>query len=312
MEADPECNSEAVVNLIPFEREVPMPRLERAGKGAGNRLRYALLTAWLFLFPVLSLPAQTINDKNTPPNPPRKPDVQNLKYGPHERNDLDLYLAKSEQPTPLVLYIHGGAFVVGNKNTVPTPLLDACAKAGITVAAINYRYSTQAPFPAPFHDSARALQFLRLHAKDYNLNPKAVASTGGSAGADISIWLGFHDDLADPKSDDPLKRQSTRISAAGAQACQTSLDPRVIAKIVGEEGAKNPAFPKLYGLKREEMDSERAYKLYEDASAITHLTKDDAPVFLYYSVPNKPLTAETSIGDRIHHPARLGSIYRSA
>ena len=247
----------------------------------------------MFIGSVLALIAQTRNEQNTPSHPQRKPDIENVRYGPQEMNDLDLYLAKSDKPTPLVLFYFGGAFVVGNKYTVPGLLIDACQKAGITVAAVDYRYSTQASYPAPFLDAARGLQFLRLHAKEYNLNPKAVASTGPSAGADISLWLGFHADLADTASDDPVKRQSTRLAAVGAIASQTTLDPRVIREIAGEKGARNPAFPKLYGLRRDEMKTERAYKMYEEASAAALLTKDAPPVFLYYSVPNKPVTDDT-------------------
>jgi acetyl esterase len=259
-------------------------------------------SALLFFASALALHAQTRNEQNTPSHPQRKPDIENVRYGPHEMNDFDLYLAKSDKPTPLVLFYFPGAFVVGNKYTVPPLLIDTCRKAGVTVAAVNYRYSTQAPYPALFLDAARGLQFLRLHAQEYNLNPKAVASTGSSAGADISLWLGFHDDLADPASDDPVKRQSTRVAVVGALAAQTTLDPRVIAKIAGEKGARNSAFPKLYGLRRDEMNTERAYKMYEDASAAALLTKNAPPVFFYYSVPNKPVTGDTPDGERIHHP----------
>ena len=91
--------------------------------------------------------AQQINPQNTPPHPPRTPSIADVKYGPYPMNGLDLYLAKSNRPTPLVLYYFPGAFVVGNKNTISPNLLDACAKAGITVASIDYRYSNQAPFP---------------------------------------------------------------------------------------------------------------------------------------------------------------------
>ncbi len=217
-------------------------------------------------------------------------------------NDFDLYLAKSDKPTPLVLYYFPGAFVVGNKNTISPFLLDACAKAGISVASINYRYSKVAPFPAPFLDAARALQFLRLHAREYNIDSRAVAATGSSAGADISLWLGFHKDLADPGSSDPVFRQSTRISSVGAASAQTTLDPRVLLKLVGPEGPANPAISTLYGIKRDEMDNPRYFKRYDEASAAALLTTDAAPVFLYYSMPNKPVTHETPPGERMHHP----------
>jgi len=70
---------------------------------------------------------------------------------------------------------------------------------GISVVAITYRLSDTALAPAQFHDSARAVQFIRSRAKDWNLDPKPIAATGGSAGAGLSLWLGFHDDLADPQ-----------------------------------------------------------------------------------------------------------------
>jgi len=235
--------------------------------------------------------------------PPRQPDVEDIHYGPHERNVFDLYKAKSDHPTPLVMYIHGGAFLAGGKYLVSAQLLDACGKAGITVASINHRYSTQAVFPAPYLDAVRALQFLRLHAAEYNLNPKAVALAGGSSGADISLWIGFHDDMANPASDDPVERQSTRVSAIGASAPQSDLDPRVVKKLVGESPAVMAAIRQLWGLRPDEVDTERAYKLYRETSPLTYLTKDDPPVFLSYYIANKPITAETTDIERIHHPA---------
>src|SRR5262245_4805795 len=151
-----------------------------------------------------------------------KPDVANARYGPHERNVLDLWKARAEKPTPLVVFIHGGGFRGGDKKNLPLPLLDRCLKAGLSVASINYRLSQHAPFPAPMHDSARAIQFFRSKAKDWNLDPARIACTGSSAGAGISLWLAFHDDLADPKSTDPVARQSTRLSCAAVLGAQSS------------------------------------------------------------------------------------------
>ena len=88
------------------------------------------------------------------------PTYENVKYGPHERNVLDFWKAKSDGPTPLLVSIHGGGFLVGEK-TVPKVLLKECLDAGISVAAINYRFSSHAIAPASFYDSARAIQFLR-------------------------------------------------------------------------------------------------------------------------------------------------------
>lgn len=232
----------------------------------------------------------------------RDPDIKNAAYGPHERNVLDVWRAKSERPAPLVVYIHGGGFRAGDKNSLSPLLLDLCMEKGISVASINYRYSQQAPYPAPMHDGARAIQFLRWKAKDWNLDPKRIAATGGSAGAGISLWLGFHNDMADAKSDDPVKRQSTRLSSMAVLAAQTSYDPRVIAKVVGEAASRHPALAQLYGLREDEMASDRAHRMFEDGSPITYLTKDDPAVFLYYTEPDEPMPADAKPGDGIHHP----------
>ncbi len=89
------------------------------------------------------------------------PDVRDEHYGPHERQVLDLWRAKSDAPTPLVVFIHSGGFLVGSKDYAKAGLLQGCLASGISFAAINYRYSSQAPFPAPFRDAARAVQHLR-------------------------------------------------------------------------------------------------------------------------------------------------------
>ena len=106
----------------------------------------------------------------------RKPTHTNVKYGPHERNVMDVWLAKSAQPAPLLVSIHGGGFRGGNKSVSPD-LLARCLDSGISVAAITYRLSDQAIAPAQFLDSARAIQFLRHKAKEWNFDPKRVAAT---------------------------------------------------------------------------------------------------------------------------------------
>lgn len=230
------------------------------------------------------------------------PDIADVPYGPHERNVLDLWKAPGAGPRPLVIYIHGGGFRGGDKRTLPVALLKNLLGQGISVAAIHYRLSQHAPYPAPMHDGARAVQFLRWRARDWNLDPKAFGATGGSAGAGISLWIGFHDDLAEPRSEDPVRRQSTRIQAVAVAAAQTTYDPREIARLIGDAAARHPALEPFYGLSGEELKTEKAYRLFADASPITHLSKDDPPVLLLYFEPDKPLPPDAKPGDGIHHP----------
>jgi acetyl esterase/lipase len=235
------------------------------------------------------------------PQPPA-PDHPDVQYGPHPRNVLDVWLAKSQKPAPLVIYYHGGGFRAGDKRSISIGLLEKLRASGITVAAANYRLSDAAPYPAQMHDSARALQFLRLHAQRYNIDPKRVGAFGGSAGAGISQWLAYHDDLADPKNADPVLRQSTRLSAVAPFNAQSSYDPRFIKKLMNTDQI-HPALIMLFGMKSPADDANpRFFPLFEDSSPINHLTKDDPPILVYFSQRNDPLPPNSSGELHIHHP----------
>jgi acetyl esterase len=245
--------------------------------------RLAIAAVFAVISLVLASPAlaQAKAKQKGETKPP--PDLANVSYGPHERNVMDVWKAKSDQPTPLLVFIHGGGFQGGSKEALAPYLLNGCLANGISVASINYRLSPEVQFPAHYMDSARAIQFARSKAKDWNLDPKRVAASGGSAGAGTSLWIGFHDDMADPKNADPVLRESTRLSCMVVFGAQSSYDPRVIKKLVGGRAHEHPALPGFYGLKPEEYETEKAYKLYEAASAISYLTGDDPPVYAYYN-----------------------------
>lgn len=231
-----------------------------------------------------------------------KPTHADVSYGPHERNKIDLYLVESKTPTPLVLYIHGGGFQGGDKNSVGS-IPDYHGR-GWSVAAINYRLTNTLPAPGQYLDCGRALQFLRHNAAKWNINPKLIASTGGSAGAGTSMWLAFHDDLADPKSDDPVARESTRLTCIVVSNGQSSYDPRFAEKI----GIPRPNFERhsffepFYDIKVKDADTPEAYRRYDLAAPITYLTKDDPPALLNYTYANEAVTPETSLGLIVHHP----------
>jgi acetyl esterase/lipase len=155
-------------------------------------------------------------------------------YGPHERQVLDFWKADSNRPTPLVFVIHGGGWQGGDKSRVVRFVnVEELLAAGISVVSINYRYVSQAgaagikpPVQAPLHDAARALQFVRSKAAEWNLDKARIGATGGSAGACSSLWLALHGDLADPNSSDSVARESTRLWCAAVIGAQTTLDPQ--------------------------------------------------------------------------------------
>ena len=237
------------------------------------------------------------------------PTHADVSYGPHARNVMDVWLADSDSPTPVLVSIHGGGFRGGNKS-VDSSLLRQCLDADISVVAITYRLSGDAIAPAQFLDSGRAIQFIRHHAKQWNIDPTRMASTGGSAGAGLSLWLGFHDDLADPNSDDPVLRQSTRLTCMVVFNGQTSYDPRVIRELfAGTDTYKHQALSQLYDVDLDKLDDlpKEKYELFEEVSALPHLTQDDAPALLLYSSEMDAKITTQGIG--IHHP-RFGTLLK--
>jgi len=221
-----------------------------------------------------------------------KPTIAGVKYGDHERHVIDFWKAESDSPTPLVFIIHGGGWTGGSKERAQRFAdVAGCLKAGISVAAINYRYVSQAaefdiepPVKAPLHDAASALQFVRSKAKEWNLDKERVGAAGGSAGACSSLWLAFHDDLADPQSDDPVARESTRLWCAAVTGAQTTLDPKQMKEWTPNSRYGGHAF----GLRQfAEFFAERDKILpwINEFSPYANVSEDDPPVYLIYSRP---------------------------
>lgn len=241
-------------------------------------------------------------------NRPPKPTHADVKYGDHKLQAFDLWLAEPKvegQPTPLCIYIHGGGFQGGDKSKVQGSVIERFREAGISYASMNYRLTNNGefPYPIPMEDSARGLQFIRAKAEEWNIDPTNIVCYGGSAGAGISLWLAFRDDLADPESDDPVARQSTRIKAAGTMGGQSTYDMRVYREWFGvADLPPHSAFPAFYNIQDgEDHHTPRVAALAEDASPINHLTKDDVPVFMVYNRPNEPVTKESSQSMWVHH-----------
>lgn len=231
-----------------------------------------------------------------------EPTHRDAAYGPHERHRLDLWHADKDKITPLVIFIHGGGWAGGDKADVPKDLLTSLLSKGISVASINYRYTKIAILPGPVHDAARAVQFLRSKAAEWKLDAKHFAAYGISAGGCSTLWLACHDDLADPRSADPVARESSRLQAAVAMSPQTSLEPDTVVSWVGEQVLKHPMIARAVGAKKmEDMHKPSAAwnKLLHEFSPITHVSKDDPPMLLSYPRVD-PLPA-TSPGSAIHH-----------
>ena len=101
---------------------------------------------------------------------------------------LDLYMPQGSGPFPLVIVIHGGGFMIGDKAEVPG--IDQLLANGFAVASLNYRLSAEAKFPAPVQDVKAAVRWLRAHAQEDQLDPQKFAAWGASAGGNLAAMLG--------------------------------------------------------------------------------------------------------------------------
>ena len=288
----------------------------------------------LALLPFLlaaSLHAQTPAPAAKPaPVPKRAPTVANVAYGTHERQVLDFYKAESAKLTPLLFFIHGGGWVNGDKSGVNAGDLEACLAAGISVVSINYRYSWQAqlvgvmpPVQWPLEDAARALQFVRSKAVEWNIDKLRIGASGGSAGACSSLYLAFHDDMADPKSSDPVARESTRLWCAAVAGAQTSLDPKQLIEWTPNSRYGGHAFGFMDPNDKKTRDTrfaeflekrESVLKWIKKYSPYEFVSKDDPPVYLFYSSvpaigqPQKDPTHTANYGVKLQeHCQALGT-----
>jgi acetyl esterase/lipase len=121
-----------------------------------------------------------------------RPRFRDLQYANvSEAQKLDLYLPLGEGPFPVVLLIHGGGFMFGDKaDDLSKGGTDTLLARGYAVAVINYRLSGEAQAPAQIQDAKTAVRWLRAHAAEYKLNPQKFGAWGGSAGANLAALLG--------------------------------------------------------------------------------------------------------------------------
>ncbi|MBL9203463.1 MAG: alpha/beta hydrolase [Opitutaceae bacterium] len=267
--------------------------------------------------------------ESPPPAPLRPPTLADVPYGTHARQVLDFWRAPSDRPTPLVLHIHGGGWVNGDKAKVAD--LDRYLAAGLSVVSINYRFVTQAidagvkpPVQWPLEDAVRALQFVRSQARAWNLDPKRIGATGASAGACSSLYLAFHADLANPASSDPVARESTRLDCAAVFVAQTTLDPRQMIEWTPNSRygghafgfmpdtknltTRDTQFAAFLAAREELLPWIQAYSPWE------HISADDPPIYLLYrdtpalGQPAKDPTHTANFGVKLEEKLRATGV----
>lgn len=151
------------------------------------------------------------------------PTLENVKYGPHMRQGMDVWLpAGASAKIPCVVEIHGGGWMDGDRLSAWQPnLLKRCRQSGCALAAITYRMipdgrteGVKPPVKVCLDDAVAAIRFIQGHADEWNIDPARIGLTGGSAGACSSLYASLQNDNA--------------LGIRAVRPCypQTSLDPK--------------------------------------------------------------------------------------
>lgn len=188
---------------------------------------------------------------------------------------LDLYRPVGATSPPLVVWVHGGAWRAGSKESMP---LKELVKRGYAIASVDYRLSPVAKFPAQVHDCKAAIRFLRANAKQYGYDASKIGIAGSSAGGHLVAEIGVtngHPKLEGAVGEHPDQSSSvhaivdyygpTNFLTILKQSTPHGLSVRVPALqlLLGSQPEENPALAKL-------------------ASPVFHVDKGDPPLLMIH------------------------------
>ena len=189
--------------------------------------------------------------------------------------DLILPKAASEQPRPVIAWIHGGGWRNGDKNSGAARLAPLLAGGEYVGVSIGYRISGEATWPAQIHDCKAAIRWLRANATQYNIDPNRIGVWGSSAGGHLVSLLGASGDVKELEGDNGSSGYSSRVNcvvdycgpsdflAFGIQAPRMQEPNGAVYRLFGGPLASHEA-------------SARA------ASPVTHVSADDPPILVVH------------------------------
>ncbi|MCP4104151.1 MAG: alpha/beta hydrolase [Desulfobacteraceae bacterium] len=243
-------------------------------------------------------------DKNTRVWSPRKVDTSHIKRKwtdiPYaaisEAQKLDIYLPDEENgPFPVVMYIHGGAFMLGDKTTPSLKMVLNGLNRGYAVVSVNYRLSGEAVWPACVLDVKAAVRWLRANAKQYKLNPEKIAVWGTSAGGHLAAMLGtsggipeFTDSrLGNTEQPDHVQAVADWFGPINFLTMTEQFRQSGISDT--DTSAADSPESKLMGRKITEIPGK-----VRKANPETYITPDDPPFFILHGIADKLIPVQQS------------------
>lgn len=233
--------------------------------------------------PTPSKPAASVAPQvKLPPGVKMERDISYIPNG-DDAQKLDLYLPEkpAERPLPLIVHIHGGGWMGGNK--FPCPVVAMVGK-GYAVASVEYRFSQKTKFPAQIQDCQAAIRWLRANSKPHNIDPERVGVVGGSAGGHLSALVGT---AGGKKAFAPIggnEQQSDRVQAVCdifgpanfSTVMQQASDDKNVRNIFKFNSPSDP-YSQLIGVSLE------GNKEKTDAvSPVHYVSKDNPPMLILH------------------------------
>ncbi len=200
---------------------------------------------------------------------------------------LDLYLPPASKPSPLIVYVHGGAWRAGSKDSMP---LTAVLGAGYAIASVEYRLTPEARFPAQVHDIKAAIRFLRGNQDRYPYDGREVAIAGSSAGGHLAALVGVTNGTAELEGSvgahlDQSSEVQAIIAYFGASNLLTILDQSTPHGLA----VRKPALQLLLG-----GQPEQQRELAMLASPVFHVDRADPPLLLLHGDQDRQMPINQS------------------
>jgi len=187
----------------------------------------------------------------------------------HERQKFDIAFSKKGRARPLLVWIHGGAYMGGDK-AENHAIWGELLKAGYAVATINYRLSGDAKWPAQITDCKAAIRYLRAHAKEYHLDPGRIGVWGSSAGGHLAALVGAS---GGEKSFDV----GQHLDQSSAVSCAVDLFGPADFETMPQYTSPDSPEARLWG-----RPTSEAVGLARAASPLTYLSRDTPPILILH------------------------------